>query len=122
VAKLDIYLSDDLKQRARAAGISWSPLCQPVIGYAVLHGQAAAEAALRNLGTAADVQDNGQLDRIEKLVTDLHEREPEPEPEQLLQHQDDRASWTTADWIRADWTKAVAAFATAWLLCIYLPA
>jgi hypothetical protein len=118
MAKLDVYLQDDLMQRGKAAGIKWSPLCQLAIGYAVLYGQEPAEAALRNLGTAVVGQDQGQLDRIEKLVVELHEREPE----QLGQHQDDRASWTTADWIRADWTKAVAAFATAWLLCIYLPA
>src|SRR5580658_8722405 len=77
VAKRDIYLSDDLDQRSKAAGIKVSPLCQPVIGYAVLHGQAAAEAALRNLGTAADDgQDQEQLHRIEQLLNELHQREP----------------------------------------------
>jgi post-segregation antitoxin (ccd killing protein) len=38
MAKRDIYLSDELDQRARVAGVKVSPLCQPVIGYAVLHG------------------------------------------------------------------------------------
>ena len=90
MAKLDIYLSDDLKHRAKAAGISWSPLCQPVIGYAVLHGQEAAEAALRNLGTASVVQDQEQLDRIEQLITELHQREAV----QLHQHQGTGADWT----------------------------
>jgi hypothetical protein len=65
MAQLTIYLTDDLKQRveeATAAGIidKVSPLCQPVLGYAVLHGQAATEAVLRELlnGTSGGAQVN----------------------------------------------------------------
>jgi hypothetical protein len=78
VAKRDIYLSDDLEQRVRASGVKVSPLCQPVIGYAVLHGQEAAEDALRQLlsngheAAAIDhhqVVDLEQLARLEELAT-----------------------------------------------------
>jgi hypothetical protein len=74
--------------------------------------------ALNGASGGAEHLDHDQLDRIEKLVAELHQGQPE----QLHQHQADRGNWTTADWLREDWTKAVAVLATAWLLCVYLPA
>ena len=109
-------------EAARQAGqiTNMSGLGKIAFSTAIDHGQAATEAALRNLGTTAAVehQDPAQLDRIEQMVTDLHQREHK----QLRQHQDDRANWTTADWLRADWPKAVAVFATLGLVTHYLPA
>jgi hypothetical protein len=45
VAELDIYLSDNLKERVRTSGVKVSPLVQPVISHAVLHDQDATEDA-----------------------------------------------------------------------------
>jgi hypothetical protein len=49
VAKRDLYETDELHERIGAAEpkLNLSRLWQPVAGYAVLHGQEATEAALR---------------------------------------------------------------------------
>jgi hypothetical protein len=110
-------------EAARADGMvtNLSGLGKLAFSTAIEHGQAATEAALRNLGAAAVDQhqtvDPAQLDRIEQLVT-VH-RHDHAQPRQ---HQDDRADWTTLDWIRADWPKAAALVGWVWLLGIYLPA
>jgi hypothetical protein len=58
-----------------------------------------ARSTIETPGEAAADQDPEQLHRIEKIVTELHQREPEHE----RQHMYDRAAWTTVDWIRTDW-------------------
>jgi len=106
-------------QEARAVGriTSMSGLGKAAFSHAMEHGQAATEALLRHRGALVD-QDHDQLDRIEKLVTELRQLEPA----ELHQAQADRANWTTIDWIRADWAKAVALIGWVLLLGKTLPA
>jgi hypothetical protein len=82
MGKRDIYLSDDLardvKAGVEAGDLNVSTLCQPVLGYAVLHGQQATEDALRRALVPAapdhaQAVDREQLSRIEQLATTHHE-------------------------------------------------
>jgi hypothetical protein len=61
-------------EAARKAGkvTNASGLGKVCFSTAMEHGQAATEAALRNLGTAAVDQDQEWRDRIEQMVTELH--------------------------------------------------
>jgi hypothetical protein len=65
-----------------------------------------SEAAARGIAQAlhgsgpGEQLDPQQLDRIEKMVAELHQDQ--------RQDQDDRSGWSSWDWIKADWPKAAA--------------